>query len=158
MHLLTPILSLNSLFLPRNEHALPVDLEAGYWNLTLSGGSSTTGYVWHDVFSVYSGKPDTTVHCTYTRGPTTSASGDLLCDEMVLNTVTSNQTSFRYEWNGAAGLQDFTVRQTVEITVNGVKTPVNVTGKGSVELVCGLGFNRLACEGTGRVNATVVPL
>lgn len=178
MHLLTKLLSVNSL-LARHE---PANIDVGHWDLTLSGGSSSSGYVWHDVYSIYSGTPNVTVHCTYTRGPTTSATGDTVCDEMIADVVTSNMTTFRYQWNGASGLQseldidprlsfllffflsrkqgltrrfpDMTLSQTVEIVINGVKTRVNLTGTAPVNFGCGLGFNRLACEGTGRVNAT----
>lgn len=53
-------------------------------------------------------------------------------------------------------MADMTITQTVEILVNGVKQSVNLTGTAPVQYVCGLGFNGRACEGTGRVNATIV--
>src|SRR4051794_11719240 len=101
MHLLANLLSVNSLVVSRHEPALSANLDIGYWDLFLSGGSSSSGYVWHDVYSTYSGAPNITVHCTYARGPTTSAAGDTVCDEMTGDTITSNTTSFRYQWNGA---------------------------------------------------------
>ncbi|KAK0640619.1 hypothetical protein B0T16DRAFT_514511 [Cercophora newfieldiana] len=144
MHLLANLLSISSLVLPRQEPTLPANFDVGYWDLFLSGGSSSSGYSWHDVYSTYSGTPNVTVHCTYTKGPTTSAAGETLCDEMVSDVVISNTTSFRYQWNGASGLHNMTIQQTVEIVVSGVKTLVNITGTAPVDFGCGLGFNRLA--------------
>lgn len=40
---------------------------AGYWTISLGGGSSTSGLVWYDLYSTYSGTPDTEVHCTFVR-------------------------------------------------------------------------------------------
>lgn len=110
MHL-GPLLSLGFLFRPRQESVLPADLDVGYWELTLTGGSSAggdlvPGYVWHDVYATYSGTPDATVHCTYVRGPDTSANGDTLCDG-------EGAASFRYEWNAAAGFQSEIMIQTL---------------------------------------------
>jgi hypothetical protein len=48
------------------------------------------------------------------------------------------------------------IQQTVELVVDGVRKTVNITGVGPVDLTCGLGFARRACEGAGRVNATLV--
>lgn len=87
--------------LPRQ--SVPADFDAGYWDLTLSGGSSAggefvSGYVWHGVFARYSGTPGAEVHCTYTRGPDTSVNGDTVCDG-------EGAGSFRYRWNATAGWQ-----------------------------------------------------
>jgi len=67
MHLLTKILSFHSLRETRADP--PASIDFGYWDLTLSGGSSSSGYVWHDVYSTYSGTPNARPTALTRKGP-----------------------------------------------------------------------------------------
>jgi hypothetical protein len=104
--------SSSSVFLsPRHE------VEAGFWDVTVSKGTSAEGMVWHDVFSVYSGAPDATVHCSYVRGSQAGAVGETECDGV-------GSAGFRYEWNAEAGVQSefccFTLPSVPSVTILGI--------------------------------------
>ncbi|KAK0639538.1 hypothetical protein B0T16DRAFT_463205 [Cercophora newfieldiana] len=125
--------------------ALAAPIDPGYWNITRRHGSSAQGHRYTELLSTYSGTPNMTVLCSWRYDPSTR-----------LESHECNATNFSYDWGpGPQWSNDITLWQTVPMTVDGVAKHVNIAGTGPVDYKCG-GVNGRLCEGSGRINATIV--
>ncbi|GAB1320028.1 hypothetical protein MFIFM68171_10238 [Madurella fahalii] len=124
-----------------------ITVDPGYWNLTLARGNPASGYRWENLDAVYSGAPDTVIHCKELYDPNTQTT-TRSCDE----------PSFRYAVGPLAVEGTWIlVLQTVQIDISGsgMSTPLLVAGDGTIDIQCGKGAAGRSCEGFATVKAVL---
>ncbi|KAK0659714.1 hypothetical protein QBC41DRAFT_307910 [Cercophora samala] len=114
--------------------------EYGYWNLSILGGASATGWRYQDTTSVFFGKGETEgvgrgeVKCHWVWSPETRG-----------ETMECSDGGFSYQW-GDEGRTNITVQQTLE-NVNGEVGGVTLGGTANVTLRYGTSANGRGFEG-----------
>ncbi|KAK4646128.1 hypothetical protein QC761_207605 [Podospora bellae-mahoneyi] len=120
--------------------------EYGYWNLTIVGGASATGWRYQDTTSVFFGRGDQEgggrgeVQCHWVYNPETRG-----------ETMECTEGGFGYQW-GDEGRTDITVQQTLE-NIDGEVGSITLGGTANVTLRYGTSANGRGFEGRVIVSA-----
>ncbi|KAK4187029.1 hypothetical protein QBC35DRAFT_436055 [Podospora australis] len=116
-----------------------VTINYGYWNLTIVGGASATGYRWQDTTASHSSSREQLTKCHWLYSP-----------EFRNETLTCSDPSFSYEWG--YNRNTITIQQTLPLEIDGKVQNVTLGGTADITLSYG-GVNGRGFEGKTIVEA-----
>ncbi|KAK4202042.1 hypothetical protein QBC40DRAFT_197175 [Triangularia verruculosa] len=118
---------------------LPTEPDFGYWNLTIIGGASATGWRYQDTTSIFyaadAEEGSALVKCHWVYSPETRN-----------ETMECTDSSFSYQW-GDEGRTRITVQQTLNISIDGEARSTTLGGTADVTLRYGTSANGRGFEG-----------